>query len=181
MLHHFDICVPYVPLIFFFTIQSLFFSFIVYHWSFNKNKKTVPLSAARITYPSDSFGSFTIFSWVVVAGFCFLLIIVCLVVHFLRPLYCMFFGHCIVCSSVIVLYVLRPLYCMFFGHCIVCSSAIVLYVLRPLYCMFFGHCIVCSSAMVLCVLRPLYCMFFGHYIVCSSAIVLYVLLSLSSD
>jgi hypothetical protein len=106
LLHHFDICVPYVPLIFFFTIQSLFFSFIVYHWSFNKNKKTVPLSAARITYPSDSFGSFTIFSWVVVAGFCFLLIIVCLVVHFLRPLYCMFFGHYIVCSSAIVLYVL---------------------------------------------------------------------------
>jgi hypothetical protein len=58
-----------------------------------------------------------------------LLIIVCLVVHFLRPLYCMFFGHCIVCSSAMVLYVLRPLYCMFFGHYIVCSSAIVLYVL----------------------------------------------------
>jgi hypothetical protein len=43
----------------------------------------------------------------------------------------------------IVLSVFWPLYCLSFGHCIVCLLAIVLSVFWSLYCLSFGHCIVC--------------------------------------
>ena len=72
----------------------------------------------------------------------------CFVDHCLSfwSLYCLSFGHCIVCLLVIVLSV--P-----FGHCIVCLLVIVLSVFWSLYCLSFGHCIVCLLVIVLSVFR----------------------------
>jgi hypothetical protein len=56
---------------------------------------------------------------------------------FFWSLYCLSFGHCIVCLLVIVLSVFWPLYCLSFGHCVVCLLAIVLSVFWPLYCLSF--------------------------------------------
>ena len=60
-------------------------------------------------------------------------------------LYCLSFGHCIVCLLVIVLFVFWSLHCLSFGYCIVCLLVIVLFVFLSLYCLSFDHCIVCFS------------------------------------
>ena len=82
------------------------------------------------------------------------------------------FAYCVVlCRSLFVLwyFFFWPLYCLSFGHCIVCFLAIVLSVFWPLYCLSFGHCIVCLLAIVLSVFWPFYFLSFGHCIGCPSS------------
>ena len=72
-----------------------------------------------------------------------------------------FYGSCwqifsFLCSVCGQLSVFWPLYCLFFGHCIVCLLAIVLSVIWPLYCLSFGHCIVCLLTILFSVFWPLY-------------------------
>jgi hypothetical protein len=56
---------------------------------------------------------------------------------FFWSLYCLSFGHCIVCLLVIVLSVFWSLYCLSFGHCIVCLLVIILSVFWSLYSLSF--------------------------------------------
>ena len=97
----------------------------------------------------------------------FVPILLVIVLTVFWSLYCLSFGHCIVCFLVIVLSVFWPLYCLSFGHCIDCLLVIVLTIFWSLYWLSFGHCIVCLFVIVLSVFWPLYCLSFGNYTIWS--------------